>query len=183
MAYFVELLMCHVAELAAQKLPCNGLWHFVKELNLPRILVIRHALLAKLDQFLWFDLPLVAAFDSYIGFDGFTPVRIWYTDHGSFAHGWMLVESILYVTRPHLVARNDDHILLTVNDVEPTLLIHLCDITCVQVTITNGMRRFFWLLPVASDNLWPPGNQLAYLASWKVFACSHIDHTTDRVRD
>src|SRR5207237_10867872 len=121
-----------------------------------------------------FDFPLIVAFESYIGFDGFTSVCIWYTDHGSFAHGWMLVESILYVTRPHLVARNDDHILLTVNDVEPTLLVHLCNITFSQVPITSGIRRFFWLLPVAGDKVCPFGNAFARLAIWRVLAGRRI---------
>src|SRR6266496_211577 len=64
-----------------------------------RILVIRHALLAKLDQLFRCNFALKPAFEGNIGCDCLTSIGIWHSYHASFAHSWMLVEHILYLTR------------------------------------------------------------------------------------
>src|SRR6266566_3357054 len=122
-----------------------------------RILVVRQALLAKLDQLLRCNLVLKPVLESNIGSDCLTSVSVWYTDHASFAHGGMLVQNILYLAWPDLVARGDNHILLAVNQVKPAFCIHFGNITGIEVAVTNGIGSFFWLFPVARDDFWSPG--------------------------
>ena len=93
----------------------------------------------------------------------------------------MLVEDILNIPRPDLVARDDNQVLLAINDVKPAIFIHPGHITGVQVTITDGIGSLFWLLPVASDDLRPFDNQLSHLANGKVLTCSDINDPADRV--
>src|SRR5213592_1282712 len=121
-----------VAQLAAQDLPARGLGQLVDELDLPRVLVRGHALLAVGDERL-----LVDAFtgdERHVGLDGLAAVGVGDADDGRLADGLVPVQDVLDLARPDLVARGHDHVLLAVDEVEPAVLVHETHVAGVQRT-------------------------------------------------
>src|SRR5207248_8752748 len=107
MLLHVVLLTSLVAQLPAQEFARRCLRQLFHDLDAPGIFIVRHTLLAKLDQLLGCDLPLKPAFEGNIGDDRFAPVSIWHTHHTSFTHCRMLVEDILHLAWPHFVPGSD----------------------------------------------------------------------------
>src|SRR5438876_668963 len=178
--FLMHLLAGLVPQLTTEVFAGSRLGQFLHNLDAPWIFVIRHALLTKIYQ-LFRGHVLNPALQSDKRHDGFTAIRIGLADHGGLTNGWMLVEDIFNLARPHLVPGGDDHILLAINDIEPALFVHLRNIPGVEIAITDSICRLFRFLPVASDDLRPLRNQLSHLAWRNVLSCCHIHYTTDRI--
>jgi hypothetical protein len=82
----------------------------------------------------------------------------------------MLVQHVLDLTWPDLVAADVDLVLLPVDDVEPARLVHVADVAGVQRATRQRRLRLGRLVPVPRDHLRAAGHQLADLARWQITA-------------
>src|SRR5207248_9428894 len=111
-----------VAKLTPQDLPAGGLGELVHELDLSRVLVGSHPLLAERDQRLFgHRLPALEADECL---DSLAAVLVGNADDRRLLDRLVAVEPVLDVTRPDLVPGGVDLVLLAVDEVEPALLVH-----------------------------------------------------------
>ena len=88
----------------------------------------------------------------------------------------MLVEDVLDLARPDLVAGDDDHVLDPVDEVEPTVGVALADVARVQPAVDDRLFAFLRPVPVARRDPWPAGEDLALLAGGGLAAVHDRDH-------
>ena len=150
------------AQLTSQDLPRDGLRQRVHDLDLPRVLVRSHSCLAERDQHLFVGRLTRPQADERL--DGLATVRIGDPDHRRLEHRRMLVQDVLDLARPHLVAGCVDLIFHAVDHVEPALLVHEPDIAGVERSARERVRGLLRLLPVTRDYLRPRGDDLTNLA-------------------
>src|SRR5207249_11298876 len=117
-----------------------------------------------------------------VGLDGLAAVGVGHPDHGGFAHRFVLVEDVLDLARPDLVAAGVDLVFLPVDDVEPAGRVHVADVAGVQGAARQRVRGLLGLVPVAGHHHRPAGDDLADLAGRQVPAVV-ADDTHHRVVD
>src|SRR3954469_14828785 len=149
-----------VAQLPAQDLAGDRLRDLVDDLDLPGILVRRHPLLAESDELLGFGAP--SGLEADEGLDRLPTVGIRNPDHAALPDGRVLVEHVLDLAWPDLEAGRDDHVLLPVDQVEPALGVHEPDITGVQSSPGQRLRRLLGLVPVPRHHARALGHQLPH---------------------
>src|SRR3954464_919358 len=104
-----------VAQFPAQDLSGRRLGNLVDDLDLTRVLVRRHPLLAEGDQLVLAGGLALLQRDERL--DGLAAVLVGHADDRRLADGRVAVEDVLDLTRPDLVARGVDLVLLAVDEV------------------------------------------------------------------
>src|SRR6478609_263466 len=82
----------------------------IAELDLARVFVGRHLLAAEGDELL--GRGRLAGPQADVGLDGLAAVGVGHPDHGGLAHRFVLVEDVLDLARPYLVAAGVDLVFL-----------------------------------------------------------------------
>src|SRR5207249_1633971 len=81
--------------------------------------------------------------------DGLAAVRVRDADRGRLSDGRMHEEDLLDFSRVHVVARAEDHVLLAIDDVEISVLVHSREIAREQPSVAEHRRGLLRLVPVA----------------------------------
>jgi len=95
----------------------------------------------------------------------------------------VLVEHFFYLARINVESAGDDDVLLAVNDVEKTILIHPRHIPGIEPAIAQGLRGLLRLVPVAEHHLRTGYDQFADLAGRQLLAALRIHDLGVRIRD
>jgi hypothetical protein len=112
-----------------------------------------------------------------VGLDGQAPVAattkaftaspagfVGHADHGGFQNAGMRGKAILDLVGIDVEARDDDHVLLAVDDADIAVRIHGADIAGQQPAAAHGLFGFVGPVPVAQHHLRPARGDLARLA-------------------
>src|SRR5690606_16031757 len=83
-----------------------------------------------------------------VGLYGFATVRIGHADHRGFLDRRVGVDDLLDLPRVDVEAAGDDHVLLPVDDVEVSILIHAGDVAGPQPPVPQGLGGFLRFVPV-----------------------------------
>src|SRR3954471_10257494 len=156
------------AQLAPKDLPRRGLGYLVDDLDLPRVLVRGHPLLAERDQLVLGRRLALPEADERL--DGLASVLVGHADDRRLAHGRVAVEDVLDLAWPDLVARRVDLVLLAVDEVEPAVGVHEADVAGLQRAARQRVLGLLGLLPVAGHDLRAARDELAHLARRQVLA-------------
>src|SRR5579875_1069863 len=138
-------------ELATEDLSRRRLGKLLDEFDLPRHLVTSEAIPAVSLQLL--DRRRHPGSEADEGLDRLPAVLVGDTHDGDLPNGWVLVERILDLPRPDLVAGGIDLVLLAVHHVEPTLGVHEPHVARAEPPVTEGVGGLLGVLPVARDDL------------------------------
>src|SRR5207249_3990676 len=161
------------AQLAAQKLPRGGLGDLVHDLDLTRILVGGESLAAETDQVVPRDGSLEALLEGDERLDGLSAIRIRDAHDRRFPDARVLVQHVLDLSRPDLVARGDDQVFLSIDQVKPAARVPLAHVTRVKPAVANRVGGLLRLAPVAGHHHRPLDQALADRKSTRLNS-SHV---------
>ena len=104
---------------------------------------------------------------------GFASVGVLAADDRGLADGRVLVEHVLDVARPHLVAGGDDQVLHPVDEVDPAGLVDEADVAGVEDAAAQHVGGLVRPLPISADDAGPVDHQLADLARAQASPLAH----------
>ncbi len=81
----------------------------------------------------------------------------------------MKIDRILHLSRPHFESGGDDHVLLPVQEIDPSFVVHCAHISGEKPAFTNGMSGFFSFVPVPRNNTRSSDGQLTDFSRGKLF--------------
>ena len=79
-------------------------------------------------------------------------------------HGRVGIEDLVHLAGIHLESRDDDHLLLPVDDEEVAVLVHPHDVAGEEPAVTENARGLFRTMPVAVHEIRPAQTELPRLA-------------------
>src|SRR5439155_7764 len=108
--------------------------------------------------------------------------RVRDADRGRLSDGRMHEEDLLDFSRVHVVARAEDHVLLAIDDVEISVLVHPREIAREQPSVAEHRRGLLRLVPVALHDLGTADRELTDIAL-REFAgrVVRVDHPRVRI--
>ena len=152
-----------VAQLAAQDLADVGLRQFGAELDVACGMLVAGEVVAAVRLDLFGGERRVLLHDHDL--DRFAGLVVRHADRGHFEHARHHRDHVLDLVRVHVEARHQDHVLLAVDDVEETLLVHLRHVAGVQPAVgVDDLGGLLRALPVALHHLRALDAQLADFA-------------------
>src|SRR5688572_994861 len=161
-SYFTLGGFLFLAQRAAQDLADVGLRQLGAELDVLRPLVAGELLLAVLEHVLLGELRVLLHHEHL---RHLARVLVGHADRGALEHAGVHGQHLLDLVRVHVEARDQDHVLLAVDDADEALLVHDADVAGVQeAVLAEHLRRLLGSLPVAGHHLRPADADLAGLA-------------------
>src|SRR5690606_27732602 len=130
-----------------------------------------------------FGQRLVLAHDKDLG--DLARMFVRHTDDGGLQDAWMGGDDILDLVRVDVEARDQDHILLAVNNADEAALIHLGHVAGLEIAVgREAVGCFLRLLPIALHDLRTSYAEFANSADPKWLAIvAADDHVSGRDRD
>ena len=116
------------------------------------------------------------------GLDRLAPIRVGHADRGRLAYRRMLVEDVLDLPGPDLVAGDVDLVLFSVHQIEPAVCVHEPDVTRPEPPAGDRLLGLVWFPPVAGHHLRPRRHDFPDLADGQIRAVV-ADDAAHRVED
>ena len=89
----------------------------------------------------------------------------------------MFIENLINIPWIYVEATGNNHIFLTVHNIEVSIIIHSRDITRIAPAVAQQGRGFFWFSQIAFGNLRTANNQFSRLAYRHIFfTCVQINN-------
>ena len=126
-----------------------------------RNLVICQALSTVLDQSIYSE--RYTRFQNNQRCNHFSPLRIGNTENCHFPHGWMVENNGLNLTAIYIFAACDDHVLLTVKQVNESIAVLIADVSSAKEAVSKGCRRFPFVVPVSTHHVRTTRHQFTFL--------------------
>src|SRR5690606_7794342 len=167
-----------VAQFAAQDLADVGLGQFGAKLDVLRPFVAGELVAQEVEQLALGQRVVLLDHEQL---DHLARLLVGYADGGGLEHAGMRARDFLDLVRIHVEARDQDHVLLAVDDLGIAALVHDADVAALEEVVgRHDIGCFVGALPVPRHDLWAADRDLAGLASGYRIAVVIEDHDLGR---